>query len=159
MGGELILSPDFGRTFFTDWFIKCYSVMFVFFLSGINSSIFLPSNPTQYIELATQQIFCLPDVRNKMVSPPPSTRILPFIVFYCKMSKNTLDQSELHKVNLKSITIGISSQSYDYIHLKILPTLLEVFLRHFSYCRRKAFNKTNDKINEFSNFKSILSLD
>ena len=36
---------------------------------------------------------------------------------------------------------------------KFLPTLLEVFLMHLSYCRRKAFNNAYDKINEFSNFK------
>ena len=46
-----------------------------------------------------------------------------------------------------------SSQLHDEIHLKTLPTLLELFLRYFSYCRRKAFNEAYDKINEFSNFK------
>ena len=46
-----------------------------------------------------------------------------------------------------------SSQLHDEIHLKILPTLLQLFLRYFSYCRRKAFNEAYDKINEFSNFK------
>ena len=49
--------------------------------------------------------------------------------------------------------MGTSSQSHDCIHLKILPTLLEVFLGHLFYCRRKAFNEAYDKINEFSNFK------
>ena len=49
--------------------------------------------------------------------------------------------------------MGISSQSHDGIHLKTLPTLLEVFLRHLSYWRRKTFNKAYDKINEFSDFK------
>ena len=47
----------------------------------------------------------------------------------------------------------ISFQSHDGISLKALPTLLEVFLRHLSYWRRKAFNEVYDKINEFSNFK------
>ena len=37
-----------GRKFFTDWFIKRYSIMVVFFLSGINSFIFLPLNPAIY---------------------------------------------------------------------------------------------------------------
>ena len=31
-----------------------------------------------------------------------------------------------------------------------------VFLRHLSYCRRKAFNNDYDKINKFSNFKCNL---
>ena len=52
--------------------------------------------------------------------------------------------------------MGTSPKSHDGIHLKILPTLLEVFLRHLSYCRRKAFNDTYDKIIEFSNFKYTL---
>ena len=52
--------------------------------------------------------------------------------------------------------MGTSSQSHDGIHLKILPTLLEVFLRHLSYCREKTFNETYDKINEFPNFKNNL---
>ena len=46
-----------------------------------------------------------------------------------------------------------SSQLHADIHLKILPTLLELFLRHISYCFRKAFYKAYDKINEFSNCK------
>ena len=37
-----------GRKFLTDWFIKRYSIMVVFFLSGINSFIFLPLNPAIY---------------------------------------------------------------------------------------------------------------
>ena len=36
---------------------------------------------------------------------------------------------------------------------KILPTLLEVFLRHLSYYHWKTFNEAYYKINEFSNFK------
>ena len=46
-----------------------------------------------------------------------------------------------------------SSKSHDGIYLKILPTLLEIFLRHLFYCDRKAFNDAYDKINGFSNFK------
>ena len=46
-----------------------------------------------------------------------------------------------------------SSQSHDGIHLKIIPTLLEMFLRHLSYFCRKAFYEDCDKIIKFSNFK------
>ena len=50
-----------------------------------------------------------------------------------------------------------SSQFHDGVQLKILPTLLEVFLRHLSYCRRKAFHDDGyDKINEFFNFQCNL---
>ena len=53
--------------------------------------------------------------------------------------------------------MGNSSQLHDGVHLKILPTLLELFPRHFSYCHRKSFYEGYDKINEFSNFKCNLA--
>ena len=73
--------------------------------------------------------------------------ILPFLARFPKLLQANRNYS------LKTITKGTSSKSHDGIHLKILPTLLEVFLRRFSYCCRKAFNDPYDKINEFSNFK------
>ena len=45
-----------------------------------------------------------------------------------------------------------SSQFYYGVHLKILPIILQVFLRHLSYWRRKAFYK----IDELSNFRCSL---
>ena len=51
-----------------------------------------------------------------------------------------------------------SSQFHDGIHLKILPALIKVFLRYFTYCRRKAFYEDEyDKINEPANFKCNLA--
>ena len=50
--------------------------------------------------------------------------------------------------------MGVSSQFHDEVELKIPPTLLEVFLRHLSYCCRKVFHDDGfDKINELFNFK------
>ena len=46
------------------------------------------------------------------------------------------------------------SKSHDGIHLRIVSTFLEVFLRNRSYYRKKAFNEAYDKIKGFSNFKS-----
>ena len=60
------------------------------------------------------------------------------------------------KFSLKAIKIGPSYQSHDGVHLKILPRLLEMFLRHLSYYHMKAFYEGYDKINEFSNFKCNL---
>ena len=58
------------------------------------------------------------------------------------------------KISLKAMIIGASSQFHDSVQLKILPALLEVFLRHLSYCRRKAFHDGGyDKINNLFNFK------
>ena len=54
--------------------------------------------------------------------------------------------------------MGASFQSHDGIHLKILPTLLEVFPRHLVYCHREVFHEDGyDKINEISNFKCSLT--
>ena len=48
----------------------------------------------------------------------------------------------------------VSSQFHDEVQLKNPSTLLEVFLRHFSYCCRKVFHDDGfDKINELFNFK------
>ena len=55
--------------------------------------------------------------------------------------------------------MGASSQFHDGVQLRILPpTLLEMFLRNFSYCSRKAFLDDGcDKINELFNFKCNLA--
>ena len=118
--------------------------MVAFFLSGINLSIFFLLT-LQYIELATHQIFCLPNIRNKM------SLTLHFILFIARFLK-------LLKINFKYIKLlsKPSPRSHDGIHSKIVPTLLEVFLRHLFHCRTKAFNETYDKNNEFSNFKCNL---
>ena len=82
MGGELILTPDFGRTFFTDWFIKCYSVMFVYFPPLKPYTIYRIGNATNILS---------PRCKEQDGFTPSLPPILPFIIFYCKMSKNTLD--------------------------------------------------------------------
>ena len=105
-------------------FIKYYYGLI--FLSGIILSIFLPLNPAIY----------------KIGNAPKS--------LYLKKKKK---KKKLYKISLKAVTIGTSSKSHDRIHLKKLPTLLQEFLKHLSYCRRKAFNDGYNKINEFSNFK------
>ena len=97
------------------------------------------------------QILYVSNVKNSMSLIPT---LSPHFTFHCKISKINLDYSELRKVSRKAITMGISSQSYDDIHLKILSTFLEVFLRHLSYCRKKAFNEAYDETNEFSSLVS-----
>ena len=51
----------------------------------------------------------------------------------------------------------MSSQTQDNAKLEILPTLTEVYLRHLSFCRRKAFYEDGyNKIHELSNYKGNL---
>ena len=53
--------------------------------------------------------------------------------------------------------MGASSQFHDGVQLKILPSIIGVFLRHLSYCSMKAFYDDGyDKINELFNFKCNL---
>ena len=53
--------------------------------------------------------------------------------------------------------MGTSSHTHDGIKLEILQSLTEVFLRHITFCRRKAFcGDGYDKIQELSNFKGNL---
>ena len=53
--------------------------------------------------------------------------------------------------------MGNSSHSLDGVKLEILPTLIEVFLRHLIFCRRKAFYEDGyNKIHELSNYKRNL---
>ena len=131
---------------------SCNAIVVVFFLSDINLSVFFPLNPVIY------RIGNVPNILHprckeqddKMnlthLPPAPPHPFTPaHFTFYCKISK-----LELHKVCL---AMGTSPQLHDSIHLKILPILFEMFLRHLSYCQRKACNEAYDKINGFSNFK------
>ena len=89
-------------------------------------------------------------------------------IFYCQLSKATLDfisqVIHLHysfniafKVSLKAIIMGASSQFNNFVDLKILPILLEVFLSHLSYRRRKIFHDDGyGKINQLFNFNCNL---
>ena len=74
----------------------------------------------------------------------------PHFIFHCKLSQTTLNLiNELINLNynfqspfkicVKDILMGTSSHTHDGVKLEILPTLTEVFLRHLSFCGRKAF--------------------
>ena len=48
-------------------------------------------------------------------------------------------------------------RTHEDIKLEIFPTLIEVFNRHLSFCRMKAFYKDGyDKINELDKYKGNL---
>ena len=48
-------------------------------------------------------------------------------------------------------------KTHEDVRLEILPTLIEVFLRRLSFCRRKAFYEDEyNKINELDNYKGNL---
>ena len=53
--------------------------------------------------------------------------------------------------------MGLSYKTYEDVRLEILPILIEVFLRHLSFYRRKAFYEDGyKKINELDNYKGNL---
>ena len=52
---------------------------------------------------------------------------------------------------------GNTSHSHNGVELEILSALIQVFLRHLSFCRRKAFYEDGyNKIHELSNYKGNL---
>ena len=72
------------------------AIMVVFFLSGINLSIFLTFNPPIYRIGNAPNILC-PRCKEQGESHPHFT-------FNCKISKNNLYWSELHKVSLNFVS-------------------------------------------------------
>ena len=51
----------------------------------------------------------------------------------------------------------VPNKTHEDVKLEIFPILIEVFLRHLSFCRRKAFYKDGYKnINELDNYKGNL---
>ena len=77
--------------------------------------------------------------------PPPHPRSSCLLL---QISKITLDQSELHKVNLKAITMGTSSKLHDGIPLK-----------HFSIAVGKPLTKFIIKLINSQILYTVLSLD
>ena len=89
-------------------------------------------------------------------------------IFHCKLSQNTLNfinrlinenskfQSPF-KVSIKDILMGLFYKIHDDVRLEISPILIEVFIGHSSFCRRKAFyGDGSNKINELDNYKRNL---
>lgn len=92
----------------------------------------------------------------------------PHFIFYCKLCQTTLDFiNELINLNctfkiplkicLKDIIMGTYSRTHDEVKLETLSTLIEVFLTHLSFCRRKAFHEDEyDKIHGLANNRGNL---
>ena len=56
--------------------------------------------------------------------------------------------------------MGMPCHTHDGVKLEILPTLIEAFPRHLSFCRRKAFYEDGyNKTKELPITKEILFLD
>ena len=89
-------------------------------------------------------------------------------IFYCRFSQTTLDYINKlinlnytfrppFRISIKDILTATSFRTHDGVKPEILQTLIEVFLRHPNFCRRKAFHGDGyDKISELSNFKGNL---
>ena len=51
----------------------------------------------------------------------------------------------------------VANKTHEDVKLEIFPILIEVFLRHLSFCRRKAFYKDGyNEINELDKYKGNL---
>ena len=92
----------------------------------------------------------------------------PHFIFQCRLSKTTLDFINKlinlnytfrnpFRISIKDILMATSPHTHDGVKLEILQTLIEVFLRHIIFCRRKAFYGDGyEKIQELTNFKGNL---
>ena len=92
----------------------------------------------------------------------------PHFIFHCRLSQITLDF--INKLinlsytfrtpfnfSIKDILMATSSHTHDGVKLEILQTIIEVFLVHITFCRRKVFYGDGcDKIQELSNCKGNL---
>ena len=98
----------------------------------------------------------------------------PHFIFHCKLSQTTLNfinrlinqnykfQSPF-QIGITDILMGLSYKTYEDVRLEILPILIEVFLRHLSFYRRKAFYEdgynTPTKLMNLTTIKEILFQD
>ena len=89
-------------------------------------------------------------------------------VFHRRLSKTTLDFINKlinlnytfrtpFRISIKNILMATSPHTHDGVKLESLQTLIEIFLRHIIFCRRKAFYGDGyEKIQELTNFKGNL---
>ena len=142
--GNWVLSPEIWGKVFTDWF-KCSDEHFIniLFKCWYKLTHFsLPLNPVIH-RTGNSPITLCPRCKE-------SDETHPHFIFQCKLSQTTLSfinerinrnytfQSPF-KIWIRDILMGNSSYSHDGVKLKFLSTLTDVFLRHLSFCRRKAF--------------------
>ena len=154
-----VLSPEIWGKTFNGWFKEC-SNGYIFSLWYKLTHFSLPLNPAIHRMGNSSTPIC---PRCKEYDETH-----PHFLFRCKLSQTTLNfinklvnlnytlQSSF-SISIKDIIMGNSTYSHDGIKLEILPTLIDVFLRHLYFCRRKAFYEDDySKINELTNYKGNL---
>ena len=148
-------SRNMGKIF-CDWFKKCTNgYIFSIWYKIIHFSV--PLNPALHRMGKNPNSLC-PRCKEREESHP-------HFIFHCRLSQTTLDFINKlinlnynfrtpFRISIKDILMATSPHTHDGVKLEILQTLIEVFLRHINFCRRKAFYEDGyDKIQELSNFK------
>ena len=94
-----------------------------------------------------------------------SEELHPHFIIHCKLSQITLNFINRltnlnykfqcpYQISITDILVGLSYGTHEDVRLEIFPILIEVFLRHLSLCRWKAFYEDRyKKINELDNYK------
>ena len=154
-----IFTPKTWGKIFTNWFKKC-SDGYIFSISYKVIHFSLPLSLAIHRMRNTHTILC-PRCKESEESRPHS-------IFHCKLSQNTLNfvnrlinqnykfQSPF-QISIKDILMGLFYKTFEDVRLEIYPILIEVFLRHLSFCRKKAFYEDRyNKINELDNYKGNL---
>ena len=152
------MSPEIWAKVFTDWFKKC-SDGYIFSIWYKLIHLPLPLNPAIH-RMGNSPFTLCPRCKE-------SDETHPHFLFQCKLPQTTLNFiNELINLNytfqspfkicIKDILMGTTFHLHD-MKLEILPALIEVFLRHLSFCRRKAFYEDGyNKSYELSNYKGNL---
>ena len=156
--GNPALAPgDWGKVF-TNWAKKCSDgYIFSTWYKFIHFS--LPLSPAIHRIGNTPKSLC--------IRCNESEESHPHFIFHCKLSQITLNFIRLISLNYKfqshyqihitDILMVLYHKTHEDVRLEILPTLIEVFLRRLSFCRRKAFYEDGyNKINELDNYKGNL---
>ena len=157
--GNIALTPGDWSKIFTNWAKKCSDgYIFSIWYKLIHFS--LPLSPALHRMGNTPNALC-PRCNESEESHP-------HFIFHCKLSQTTLTfinrlingnykfQSP-YKINITDVLMASFDRTHEDIKLEIFPTLIEVFIRHLFFCRRKAFYEDGyDKINELDNYKGNL---
>ena len=154
-----VFKPKDWDKMFTNWFKKCSDgCIFSILYKLLHFS--LPLCPAIQQMGNTPTILC-PRCRENEESHP-------HFIFHCQLLQTTLNfinrlinenyQFQTpYQISITDILMNLSYKTYEDVRLEILPTLIKVFLRHLSFCRRKAFYEDGDnKINELDKYKGNL---
>ena len=125
---------------------------------GTNLSTFPYLWTLHYTEWGLILILCVLDAKNKKNLTAISFFMIQITLdFINKVINYNYTFRTRFEISIKEILTATSSYTHNSVKLEMLQTLIEVFLRYVTFCRRKTFYGDGyDKIQELFNFKGNL---